>query len=369
MGAEVRRDIADRQAAVGIGCILVGPLGRAKSAGVARRPMPVLGENGRCVVLRPVMETHKQVAVGAREIVAGPAVGGDRLVEPALLLQRDAEVDERAGAPRVDVERAAAGGDRLLELALGVQRFAQVFVDHQMIGLELEHAVIGGDRLLRPTLDSKRNAHVVLGLRPVGFDGDGAAVRCDGLVQPALFLKHDADIVVRVRVVGLQGDGAAVGREGLGHFALHAQGGAQAVVPVRMVRFELQNPAIGGDRLVQPAGGPVHLANVVVIHRVRRVGLDRPADQLERTFIVAGVMGHDTEQVQGVRMVRPSRKHASVGRVGLLQPASAVMRETFVQVGRERCRIGHLYPPRIRQRSIIIPSRRVNRNQSTVVRR
>ena len=45
-----------------------------------------------------------------------PAIGGDRFVELALVLQRIAEVGMRLGIVGFDADRPAIGGDRFVEL-------------------------------------------------------------------------------------------------------------------------------------------------------------------------------------------------------------------------------------------------------------
>ncbi len=70
-----------------------------------------------------------------------------------------------------------------------------------------------------------------------------------------------------------------------------------------MVGFEFDRPAAGGNGLVQSAAEAEHLAEIGVVERDVSPRCDRLLQELNPARRVAGLMGHDPEQMQCWRVL------------------------------------------------------------------
>ena len=106
------------------------------------------------------------------------------------------------GRVGLELECPAIGGDRLVEPAQGMQGDAQVAVGLGMVGIERDGAAEGGDRLVEPAHVGPGAAQVAVGPGRRGLERDGPAVGRDRLLEPARLLEGP-QVVVRVGMSGL----------------------------------------------------------------------------------------------------------------------------------------------------------------------
>ena len=105
----------------------------------------------------------------------GAVVMLERLLEFALVEQRDAEIAERARLIGIDFERAAAGGDRLVGVAGEAAHFAEIGVIERHVGCQRNGAAQMLDRLVEFARLMRDQAEHVRGLGVVRFGLGGAA--------------------------------------------------------------------------------------------------------------------------------------------------------------------------------------------------
>ncbi len=74
-----------------------------------------------------------------------------------------------------------------------------------------------------------------------------------------------------------------------------------------------------------------HHAKVGKINRVLSVPLDRPIDQVDGHVAASDLVGNETKQVQGVRVVRLGRQHAPIAGLGFGQLSGLLVFETCLQ--------------------------------------
>ena len=124
----------------------------------------------------------------------------------------------------VGIERdgAVVIAERLLELALIEQRDAEIAQRVRIIGVDLERAAAGGDRLVGAAGEAAHLAEIGVVERDVRLDGDGAAHVLDRLAELAGLMRDDAEHVHGLGVVRLRRRGAAGEFVGVGEEAVAA---------------------------------------------------------------------------------------------------------------------------------------------------
>ncbi len=103
MAAEVGRDVADPQAAVGGAVVGMGPDAFCQRRGVAPLPLAVLLVKRSSVMLGAKEMGIEQVAVDFRRSgfqLHGEAIAGDRFLQPSLVSQGSAQVVMRRDIAR-----------------------------------------------------------------------------------------------------------------------------------------------------------------------------------------------------------------------------------------------------------------------------
>ena len=110
---------------------------------------------------------------------------GQRLVDPALILECDAEVVVRFGKVRIKLDGPAVAGLGFREAPQRAQGVAQVGVGAGVIGRLGERPSIGGDGGLEFTLGAQRDTQIVAALPVSGLEPEHAGVALDGLVETA----------------------------------------------------------------------------------------------------------------------------------------------------------------------------------------
>ena len=75
------------------------------------------------------------------------AIGGDRVIEPALILEDVAEIHVGLGIVRLEAQGLLIAGHRLLQLSLLLQGDPQVVVRLGIVRLEAQGLPIAGHRL------------------------------------------------------------------------------------------------------------------------------------------------------------------------------------------------------------------------------
>lgn len=165
-----------------------------------------------------------------------------------------------------------------------------------------------------------------------------------GLFEAALLAEHDGEIVVRVRIIGAQRQRALERRPRLVPPALLVQRMAEPMKRRGILRGERHGLAAVLDRLVVTADRLIGHGDVGVKIRQLRIECDRPADQLDRGRVPAGLVGDDAEEMQAVGVVRIDIEHLPVeplrlGELPGLMPAERKRREP-AQFGAVTLRVG-----------------------------
>ncbi len=150
---------------------------------------------------------------------------------------------------------------------------------------------MGGGRFVHPALLPQRVAEMVMGLGIRRAKLDGFAVRRLGLPGPVHPFQGDAEVVVGFRQVGRQ---------------------PQRLAHVIQCLFGVAGPAQHAREVAMDVGPGA-------------VQLQRPADQLQRLIVAAGLMEQHAEQVHGLGVVRTLGEQASIPAFRLDQPAGIVV--------------------------------------------
>ena len=109
--------------------------------------------------------------------------------------------------------------------------------------------------------------------------------------------------------------------------SLGPQRGTQVVVCLDVVRFQLHCPAVAGDRVVQLSLALQGIAQVVVERGHGPTGADRPSDVLDGKFVLAHLVGDDSQQVPGVGVVRLGGEDPPVALLGGRESARLMVLE------------------------------------------
>ena len=150
--AEIRRHIADAQAAVGIAVVGVRLNEFLERFGVLLVPAAMFLIDHPGVVAGMEMEGVDQIAVRFGVIGLEPnglPIGSDRLVKLPLVFQGVAEIAVRFGVIRLEPNGLPIGGDRLVKLPLVRQGVAEIAVRFGVIGLEPNGLPTGSDGLVK----------------------------------------------------------------------------------------------------------------------------------------------------------------------------------------------------------------------------
>ena len=136
--------------------------------------------------------------------VPAPAFFQDRpRVVTGMIVQDPDEITVDVGGVRLELECRAIGGDRLIELALLHEDVAEIHVGLGMVRLELDGLLIAGDRLLDPPQLPQQEAQVEGDLGVVRLEAQGLPQAGLGLHQLPLLLEDTPQVVVRLGEVRL----------------------------------------------------------------------------------------------------------------------------------------------------------------------
>ncbi len=211
--AQIGRYVAQAQASLGLGRVVVGRRLGGQRLGMAAGPFAVGLEDRLGRIIGAVMQAQKQVRVrvdergveldrlaemghglGALALVleevgevvvgrceVGPdlqrlLVAGHRLAHPAHVLVEVAEIDEGGDRARLKRECRAEMGFRVLALAAQLEEVGQVNMRLGELGVEGERLAVDGLGLLVPAEGHERDGEAVVGMDEVGRDFGGLAV-------------------------------------------------------------------------------------------------------------------------------------------------------------------------------------------------
>ena len=133
------------------------------------------------------------------------------------------------------------------------------------------------------------------------------------------------------RIVRLKRDSPATGGDGVIEFALVPEGIAEIVKSFRVVGIEGDGVLVFSDGVVKEARGAVGFSEVgVEVRGVWRVG-DGGLDELDGILVVTGLVGDDTEEVEGVRVVGVGGEDLAVEGFSVLESAGLVMEESGLE--------------------------------------
>ena len=171
VGAKIGGDVADTQLSAGGAIQGVAVVCRGQSAGVARVPFLVFGEDGVGGQVVPVIEAEQDVAVRQGEVGAqaeGFAQRGLGLAQAALAHQRAAQVVVGVGVGGVMLDGAAGGLLRLLRAAVQREHPGEIGPGVGELRREAERGLVAGDALIVAAGVAQDVAEIVMCLDAVG---------------------------------------------------------------------------------------------------------------------------------------------------------------------------------------------------------
>ena len=239
-------------------------LGEIARLAVGKPPAPfeLLERRGEFASQRELRERLRHMRVGVIGTHGnGAAELRQRLLESALVVQREAEIQKAFGQSRVELGRAAKTLHRFVEALAAGEHGTQIDVRGRGARVEFERTTAGGLRLVELSAQPQRATEVAVSLGVVRLEHDGAPVMHDRLVVAIERAEDDREVVVSLGVFGGKLDEAGEQVGGLLGIACLVAQHAEEVEGLTVVRRRGQDPprdrlrfaaAIGlaqGDRL------------------------------------------------------------------------------------------------------------------------
>ena len=163
---EIGGDVADLEAAGGVGCIVKWGEDDVQVLGVLAVPLAMLFQNDGGVVGGVVPETEDEIAVGDGVVgieFDGAAVFGDGLGDAGDVFEGAGErVVQIVGAGRVFGDQFFVEVDRFFKIAARGQGVGEAAAGLGVIGLELQGGAEGVDGFVESTPIEERRAEIIV---------------------------------------------------------------------------------------------------------------------------------------------------------------------------------------------------------------
>ena len=182
---------------------------------------------------------HRLQADGSLEGEAG-------LVEPAHLLERDAEIVVPSAITRPYGERPHIERDRLVIAAQRTERRAEAVIGLDMVGVDGKSLLVETDGLVMAVRRLEGGGDSVVRLGIVGVDGKGLLVEEDRLFIAFQCLQGGGDTVIRLGIVGVAGQRLLVTSDCGFMPSQRAERAGEAKIRLGVARVD-------GERLFDPA--------------------------------------------------------------------------------------------------------------------
>ena len=126
-------------------------------------------------------------------------------------------------------------------------------------------------------------------------------------------------------IVRLDADRLAIGDDRLVETAPVAQRSAEVRIGLGIVRLDADRLATCGDCRVEPALVSQRNAEVGEIKWILSILFYSPTDQFDGNVVASRLLRNDSEQVQGICMLRLGRQHVPITSLGLGQSSRLVV--------------------------------------------
>ena len=340
MAPEVRREIADPQAPVGIPLLRAADLVSVERAREALRPGEVLVSQllgrARRVVVQMQKPVHLQLG----------GIGGERRhlvqhlepgLELALARERHAQQVPGIGADhafrRHGLEQGPDGGEGFL----AEQRVGQMHLGFGIVRIELEEVARGPLEGIDVHRGQADPGEVLPPVEALGRQLDGALEREDRLVVAPQERQQLAGQRMARGDLGRRPAGTLGGIQRSFEGTRRRERPRQAFEGQRLLRGQLERLAMQLDRLVEPAPLAQALGEIGDQARIPRPELDRPPRvPLRRVEPAQPAEGHAQQVVRvgvlGLRLQQPPA--AALGKLRVTVPQLALRLEQQAEVGR-----------------------------------